>query len=1418
MEPASNDSNDESSVGSATEAPVSSTPPPEDGAASEAATEDAEDATVDPEKEKRGSPSRKPLAKPLKRATTAQPSAEPVVDVEPVTGRSESDESKSSTASKEAVDTQPGGGDRADNASAQYAVEASEGGGGADLTGSEESKRDGPRLERTASVVARESEFDKLKANVKTLVGDKYAIDTGVSRDPASHFLSWEYMNYIKRQSRPGHFAVGTDGQKDWKSYDVCMDMGQHVPCTKKRADASEEIRNCAIPCWKDTNALADYGLGVSLYFKYLKFMMIMMFVITIVNVPGMMFWYLGSADATGWQVSDAMVSKFNLDAVAGGADFSGFFGFYTGVGSWGDGATQCYTGLEQGDEVSIDCGEKGGSITSVVAFYGEPKGVCSCPVENRVDADTGLCPDGLKGPKQMTYGGNDLLGDSSMCCYEDSLAEDGLNIRNQDDCFSSTAKYIAAGLCKNRHSCSFTVDYDQKYEWGNNYNCDPYTESTASTGKRCKRSFLYDKNGKRSDFSNCQGTCSWSTDDGGLWSCDSYDDMELMIVATCEKKRIYSFARQGASAMASSFDALAMLILWGMLVWLEIKQREADKEQNLDVCSPGDYTVLIAGLPKANNDEVLKNDLRAHFQRVIEAEKPTGKKGFEKRVTNHVVTDINFAYSNAGLIHNKILLGKFARQIDNAIAKRGLYMLFKFEKQKGRIGGDDGKVADCFEKRKLARVKVMDAHIKTLETAIGNLSYRIQKQEKEQHTKRPIYAYVTFNSEEAYMRCRNAYPNLGKLVSFFQRSSKRLYKAKGDEEGAAALEPYPDALSSCLPECFKCVIGEGYRLRVIEATEPEDVIWEHLGYSDFSRLVRKVLSDAIIIGFIAISFGVILYGSIKTAEQEAKFPTGTCSAYTEYAFGDRSDNTYFGQETFGSSHETAYYGYTAGTTSRLTVQDVIKDYETELYTDDGVTGNSGLLDCMCKFLTSNLDSNPVKSLQAALRYKFYKDLDPGDGNGVGASSEVEYYCRKHFKASLIKGSITNSIVVIIAVINIAIEYVAKYCAHLERHRTYSAELTSIVQKQFIATFLNTAVIILVINGSLRQVLPTTWQEFLETLTVDEGGVNGRPLFFGGEHQDIDSNWFSTVGVALFATLFSQSVISPLSNMGDYFQVRVLRWLDRSCIFSTNPKMIDPDTGKHFPDGRRGHVTHQVTQDALNRMYMGGEFKLTKRYAQQMALFFSLLLFSAALPGLYVFGLLAFVIYFTVDKFLFTRFYRTPEKFDASLAVMAVKALPYAIFLHLSMSLWVFSNAHIFHETDDDFGIASNSTTASGLASATSTASSFTQDYGDEASMAGHELFRDNKQFQRSFLPFCVWLISLVHLLYRDFWIPFIVEVGHILIPMVAMVGACFPCCHLERCVDPGVEPENNPPYVQAISTEKLEVSFFCYFFNRMIS
>ena len=44
-------------------------------------------------------------------------------------------------------------------------------------------------------------------------------------------------------------------------------------------------------------------------------------------------------------------------------------------------------------------------------------------------------------------------------------------------------------------------------------------------------------------------------------------------------------------------------------------------------------------------------------------------------------------------------------------------------------------------------------------------------------------------------------------------------------------------------------------------------------------------------------------------------------------------------------------------------------------------------------------------------------------------------------------------------------------------------------------------------------------------------------------------------------------------------KVRVLRWLDRSCIFSTNPKMIDPDTGKHFPDGRRGHLQKIFPKD-----------------------------------------------------------------------------------------------------------------------------------------------------------------------------------------------------------------------------------------------
>ena len=1324
-------------------------------------------------KKKERSPPRKPLAKPERRAN-AMPAAP-------------SEEQK---ADEDASEEQKAGEDASSGIDLVEAPSEQ-----ADLTG--EAPEPPSALKRSHSSVQRTGFFEELQASVKKTVGDRHEIDTGPTRDEASHFLSWTFMEEKKRAGRPG--IKNESGE--WTPMPICMDVGQHVPCTKHRKTADEPIRHICFKSWKDTNALAEYGLGVSLYFKYLKFMIGAFLIVCIINIPGMMLWYLGSNEATGVAPSQTMKSNFGIGTQS--PDPWGFFGFYTGMGSWGEGTTQCYTGIKEGDEVNIQCGEKGGSITSVVAFYGEPKGICGCPVENRVETDTGLCPDGMDGPKQMTYGGNDLLVENSMCCYEKSLREDELNIYNDPACFSSTAKYIAAGKCKNRHSCYFKVDYEA-YDWGNNYACDPSTESFKETGTRCATRWL-DDSAKLSNFSGCTANCKYS--EAGYWTCDNYDNMELNIVATCEKKRIWGIARDTASAVCSSFDALSMLVLWCMLIWLELKQKSADKAQNLDVCSPGDYTVLIAGLPKAKDDEELKTDLVAHFQKVIEAEKPTGKKDKQVGVSNSVVMDVNFAHSNATLIHNKILRGHLARVIDDLKAKFGLYMLFTFERKQEKGAKSHKEYAEaCFEKGKK---KAYKKRIKFVTRLIGNRSVKIEKQEAEEHLKRPKYAYVTFDSEEAYLRCRNAYPNLGKIANFFQASRKRLFKnnpngrmrlrkkidGKWEEEDR---EAYPDFIAKSLPDCCKCIFGEGFRLRILEATEPEDVIWEHLGYSDFSRGCRKLVAAGVMIAFISISFAVVLYGNVETAQQDAKFPACANTEYLHYCFGDQVDShgvsTYDGQTHFDGNE--VCYGYKDGDSSKLTVQDVIKDSNYEDWDDVAVVGESGLKACMCDYMATNLASNPYTSIKKMMGYIFYPDLNPGV---EGATPEK--YCNSYYKSYLIKTSITSIIVCVVIGVNVLIEYVAKFCAQIERHATYSAELTSIVHKQFIATFLNTAVLILVINGSLRRLLPTDWQEFLESLTSEQ--VEDRPLVFGGTYQDIDAKWFSTIGVALFATLFSQSVVAPLSNTSEYVLTKLLRWKDRGFHFATKQKLVDPDTRKAFDPPRYGHISRQVTQAGLNHMYAGGEFKLTKRYAQQLALVFSLVLYSAALPGLYVFGFFAFVLYYVVDKYLFTRYYRTPEKFDASLAIMAVNALPYAIWLHLSLSLWMYSNPHIFHAADDDYGVVDDAATSTEIGGYSATATSFAQDY-QQTSFGGHDLFRDTKQTQRTMLTFLVWIISSWHLFYRDFLIPCYDEISHILVPLVLAIGAMFPCCHLEKCIDEGAEPENNPPFLHAIPTEQM--------------
>lgn len=126
---------------------------------------------------------------------------------------------------------------------------------------------------------------------------------------------------------------------------------------------------------------------------------------------------------------------------------------------------------------------------------------------------------------------------------------------------------------------------------------CDP--TSVAADSYDCSTSYMDFGN-----FSQCSADCEYS---GGEWSCANYDDMQLTAIGYCYSQKVHGMEKKTAAFVLATLDAVSMFIFWIMLVYLNQWQEEAADQQNEDVCSADDYSVIIEGLPPAANEEAHK-------------------------------------------------------------------------------------------------------------------------------------------------------------------------------------------------------------------------------------------------------------------------------------------------------------------------------------------------------------------------------------------------------------------------------------------------------------------------------------------------------------------------------------------------------------------------------------------------------------------------------------------------------------------------------------------------------------------------------------------------------------------------------------------------------------------------------------------
>jgi hypothetical protein len=252
--------------------------------------------------------------------------------------------------------------------------------------------------------------------------------------------------------------------------------------------------------------------------------------------------------------------------------------------------------------------------------------------------------------------------------------------------------------------------------------------------------------------------------------------------------------------------------------------------------------------------------------------------------------------------------------------------------------------------------------------------------------------------------------------------------------------------------------------------------------------------------------------------------------------------------------------------------------------------------------------------------------------------------------------------------------------AKFERHWSVALEQFAIAHRLFVAMFINTGLIILLINAR--------W-------------ASSSPIFFGktvfdGKYDDFTSDWFSTVGGGIMSTLLVNTInphVVPLIMCFVAWGKR--RWwatraktqsqldavyeggafeLAQRCkhAIARASAAASGETARRVCVRRCEHPQRVLLRSAVQRRHAaaghrgGGDLRL---HVRTRPLRTAHPVFSSANEHRrrYIF-----------ERISFLRYYAIPERMDASLALRALEALPWGVALHCAMAVWFFSAPPLF--------------------------------------------------------------------------------------------------------------------------------------------
>jgi hypothetical protein len=538
--------------------------------------------------------------------------------------------------------------------------------------------------------------------------------------------------------------------------------------------------------------------------------------------------------------------------------------------------------------------------------------------------------------------------------------------------------------------------------------------------------------------------------------------------------------------------------------------------------------------------------------------------------------------------------------------------------------------------------------------------------------------AFVTFNNAESYERC----------VSDFRPSSTMLGRFL-----------MPDSLKvSC--RLKKKVAGGSvisvphhYALKVIPAPDPSDIQWENLDTTPHIRAVRKTISNTVAFILLLATLVIIVAAEVATEKARSAVPgLEMCGSPMKpgnlpAVFHGGYDSTPTGVGvTVGSTiqfdatkdqicnpagstgpkkyylhYSNASYVGAVGTSPWTTAQGNVSQQARApggyLSFPNGAANytvcNSACVSpsagqpacasagCVEKAIFGSSREACFTYPETMLSSCYCKSQLDTKIEQLGLLKGAEMLSADPLCSNFVSSFLTaQSLVmfgsVVVVAVNTLLTSVMQKLGRMERLDSVSEEAMSVSTKIFFAQFVNTALIVLVVQAKMPegQSPPLPGAGILE-----------------GEYEEFTSSWYTVVGVAVSLNMLFNIFVPHVGPLAKIWIVHPLKLkiLRLSGALST--------------------------QSQMNGLYETPHFALEQRYPEILNTIFVTMFYCSGQPILLPFCAMAMFTGYWVDKLMLLKFYRRPPQYSSALAVQMRGLLPWALLMHLGIAVWMYGTS-----------------------------------------------------------------------------------------------------------------------------------------------